>query len=275
MDVVEWVSGRGGVVRASTLAAAGARRRDIERALDAGTLRRVKRGWVATADADGLLVGAASRSVVISCVTQAVRLGLWVLERGDKPHVCASPHSGRAPLYDAVVHWGRPVVPRHPDALVDTVENVLVTVALCQSFEAALAVWESALRQGLVHTDALARLALPAGARRVLDAAEIWSDSGIETFVVPRLRWLKLPLRRQIWVHGHRVDLLIGARLVLQIDGGTHVGAQREADIAHDAALMLRGYHVIRVGYAQVVAQWEQVQDLIMRAVAQGLHLAR
>ncbi|APZ35696.1 hypothetical protein BOH66_02230 [Microbacterium aurum] len=76
-------------------------------------------------------------------------------------------------------------------------------------------------------------------------------------------------------MEGHRVDLLIGARLVLQIDGGTHVGRQREEDVAHDAALMLRGYYVICVGYTQVIERWEEVQERIMRAVAQGLHLAR
>ena len=67
---------------------------------------------------------------------------------------------------------------------------------------------------------------------------------------------------------------LSGERLVLQIDGATHVGPQREEDIRHDAALMLLGFHVIRVGYRDVVDGWPAVQDLIMRAVAQGLHLA-
>ena len=67
---------------------------------------------------------------------------------------------------------------------------------------------------------------------------------------------------------------MIGDRLVLQIDGATHVGLQREQDIAHDAALMLRGFHVIRVGYGQVIDDWPHVQDLIMRAVAQGLDRA-
>ncbi|HBR89733.1 MAG TPA: DNA/RNA helicase, partial [Microbacterium sp.] len=105
--------------------------------------------------------------------------------------------------------------------------------------------------------------------------ADQFADSGLETFVVPRLRWLGLPLRCQIWLHGHRVDLLIGERIALQIDGGHHVGAQRAADIAHDADLMLRGYHVIRVTYVQVTEQWPEVQERIMLAVAQGLHLAR
>ena len=61
---------------------------------------------------------------------------------------------------------------------------------------------------------------------------------------------------------------------MLQIDGGTHVGPQREKDIAHDGQLTLMGYHVIRVGCHQVVHRWHEVQDLIMRAVAQRLHLA-
>ena len=34
------------------------------------------------------------------------------------------------------------------------------------------------------------------------------------------------------------------------------------------------GYHVIRVGFSQVIDDWPAVQDVIMRAVAQGLHRA-
>ncbi|MDF2576421.1 MAG: hypothetical protein K0S05_3333 [Agromyces sp.] len=82
------------------------------------------------------------------------------------------------------------------------------------------------------------------------------------------------------------MDFLIGDRLVFQIDGGSHTGRQRvfqidggshtgrqrDLDNAHDAALKLMGYHVIRVGYRQVVERWHEVQDLIMQAVAQGLH---
>ena len=78
----------------------------------------------------------------------------------------------------------------------------------------------------------------------------------------------------QIWIAGHRVDTLIGDRLVVQIDGAHHVGAQRSEDIRHDAELRLMGYTVIRVSYTQIMFEWHMVQDLIMRAVAQGLHLA-
>jgi very-short-patch-repair endonuclease len=85
---------------------------------------------------------------------------------------------------------------------------------------------------------------------------------------------MRLRIIPQAWIAGHRVDFLIGERLVLQIDGGHHVGKQREDDIRHDAELRLSGYTVIRVGYRLIIDDWPAVQDLVMRAVAQGLHLA-
>ncbi len=89
-----------------------------------------------------------------------------------------------------------------------------------------------------------------------------------------RLRWMNIPMLQQAWILGRPVDLLIGERLVLQIDGGHHVDAQRRADIEHDAVLKLNGYHVIRVGYDDIIHRWPHVQGLIMAAVAQGLHRA-
>ncbi|WDH77593.1 DUF559 domain-containing protein [Microbacterium esteraromaticum] len=172
------------------------------------------------------------------------------------------------------MHWAKPLVPRHPDALEDSIENVRALVADCQPFERALATWESALNKNLVQRDVLERLPLKKVAREVLAAAIPFADSGLETYLRARQAWLGLMLTFQIWVAGHRVDLLIGDRLVLQVDGATHTGAQRNEDIRHDAELRLMGYHVIRVGYRQVMEQWHVVQDLIMRAVAQGLHRA-
>ncbi len=84
-----------------------------------------------------------------------------------------------------------------------------------------------------------------------------------------------MSIRSQVWLNGHRVDFLIGERLVLQIDGGHHVDAQRIKDNRHDAELRMCGYTVIRVGYAQVMHHWPEVHELLTRAVARGLHLAK
>lgn len=268
------VRGQGGIMRSARLVAAGHRARVIETALARRALIRVRRVWVALPDADPDLVAAARAGVVLTCITEARRRGLWVMNDGI--HVAAHPHAGRVAVAESVrVHRAVPLVPRHPDHLVDPIENVLVAVAMCQTPENAHATWESALNQGLVDRQELARLDLPARARAVLDEALPFADSGLESFVPRRLRWMRLRILPQAWIAGHRVDFLIGDRLVLQIDGGHHVGRQRESDIRHDAQLMLLGYHVIRVGYRQVVDDWPAVQHLIVRAVAQGLHLAR
>lgn len=179
------------------------------------------------------------------------------------------------PQHTERLHWAAPVKPRAPDALEDDVVNVLGYVAVCLPFEDALTVWESALRHELVDTLSLAQLPLGSRARGLLAAASPFSDSGLETHVRHRLRWLHISIVAQAWIAGHRVDFLIGQRLVLQIDGGHHVGAQRTQDIAHDASLMLSGFTVIRVGYEQVMHRWPEVQDTVMSAIAAGKHRDR
>ncbi|CAL4859576.1 type IV toxin-antitoxin system AbiEi family antitoxin domain-containing protein [Microbacterium sp. MM2322] len=275
MRVTDAVAQGGGIVRSAVLRRQGFSDRAVRVAVDAGELVRPRRGWVATLRSDPALRAAAAAGVVLSCATQAQRLGLWVL-RADAVHVAASAHSGSVRIEDpnTVVHWAEPIVPRAPDALVDPIENVLALTASCLPFEEALAIWESALERGMVQLPVLRRLPFPGRAREVLAQATPFAGSGLESFIPPRLAWLRVHIVPQAWIAGHRVDFLIGDRLVLQIDGGTHVGAQRDGDNAHDAELMLLGYHVVRVGYAQVVHRWHVVQDTITRAVAQGLHLA-
>lgn len=269
--LLDSVQSRGGIVRQSHLTRFS--KRAIAEAVQAGHLRRIRRSWLALPDADPLLQFAAQSGVALSCVTVAKRRGLWAFE-SDAPHVAAPQHSGGVQIAQCVVHWHDPVVPRTPHALEDSLENALVLISLCRAREDALVAWESALNKGLIDRVAISRLRLPARARELLECASPYSDSGLETIVRERLRWLRVRIIPQAWIDSHRVDFLLGERLVLQIDGGHHVGTQREEDNRHDAQLLIHGYHVVRVGYRQVVEDWPSVQDVIMRAVAQGLHLA-
>jgi very-short-patch-repair endonuclease len=274
MDLLSELSRRGGIARVTTLKAAGVSVHTLRRAREHGNVRAVRRGWVALPDADPWVVGAVERGVILGCVTAAERHGLWVPKTGAM-HVSAPPHAGRIVTPSRiVVHWSRPVVPRPPDATVDDLVNTLAVVAQCQPFETALVIWESAMSKGLVDSAQLRGLGLPAAARAVLEQARPFADSGLETIFVYRLRWMRLPMTVQVWIIDRPVDLLIGERLVVQIDGGTHVGAQRTRDIAYDAQLVLRGYTVLRFGYEQVMERWPEVQAVIMEAVAQGKHRA-
>lgn len=267
--LIKAVVGAGGLARRAEMVKLGHSQRTIAVAISAGALRSIRRVWVAAPDADAYLVAAARSGVVLTCVTRARRLGLWIAGAEAESHVAASPHAGRIAVAKGTrVHRAQPLVPRPPGTLEDGIENTLANVCACQPFDTALAVVESALNRGLVDKQSLEGLALRSAARVVVEAATPFSDSGLETFIPVRLRWMGLRIVQQVWIAGHAVDFLIGERLVLQVD----VGQQRAEDNRHDAILTMMGYHVIRVGYIQIMEDWPGVQQLVMQAVAHGLH---
>lgn len=141
------VEALGGVVRTARLVEHGFRRTTLEAATASNALIRPRRGWIASASADPLLVQAARHGVVLTCRTQAVRLGLWLHDAEGLPHVAVAPNAASGRRLAVKMHWGAPVVPRHPDALVDGIENVLANVAECESYEHGLGTWESALNR--------------------------------------------------------------------------------------------------------------------------------
>lgn len=274
MDLTAYMEARGGVLRTRELLDAGYSRHRIAEALRNGAIRRSRRGWVRVPNADVMLARAALSGVTLTCITQARRLELWVADEGTQVHVAARARGSLNVTDRAHVHWATPLIPRSPGLLEDPIENVLAIVAECQPYEKALATWDSAFQKRLVDRESFARYRVGPAARRLLQAVSPFRDSGLESFIATRLRWLKLPIRSQVWLYGHPVDILIGDRLILQADGGHHVGKQRASDNEHDAILRLHGYTVIRVTYAQIVDHWPEVQDLILRAIAQGLHKA-
>ncbi len=167
-------------------------------------------------------------------------------------------------------------MPSHRYELVEPIANVLAQVADCRPLEHGLVVWESAVRQQLVTIAQLRRLSLRPRARDLLAACSELSDSGIETLPVRRLAQIGIRVRQQVRILGHRVDGLIGDRLIYQVDGYAHHSdpAQRAADLAHDRRLVLAGYTVLRFDYGRIVFHWAEVESEIRMAMAQGLHLA-
>ena len=272
MALTALLRSRGGITRTSVLLRAGAAPGELRAAITKGQLLRPRKGWVALPGTDPELLTAARRGALLSCVTQAARAGLWTLAVPREPHYAPpNPHS-HVVHGPGVVHWRVPPVPRAPGQLEDGIENTLVLVAECQPYETALAVVESALNRGLTSIAALELLPSPR-LRALAQEATPFADSGVETIFRSRLGWLRIPIRVQTHLSGHRVDVLIGERLVIQVDGKQHSGAQRDADILHDAELRRQGYEVIRVTYSLIVHHWEEVQDAVLAAIARGLHL--
>lgn len=275
MDIEQQVFLSGGIVRTRALARLGYSEHRIRMAVAAGRLWRPHRGWVANPRADPELVLAVRNRVAISCVSQAKRLGLWIGVPPDRLHASVRRSGAKVTDSGITAHWAPGPIPRDPDTLVDPVENALFHIAGCLPQEEAVTVWESALNKELVTLAGMGRLPLAPRARAVLDQCTPFADSGLESIVRYRLRWLPVRIRTQVWLLDRPVDLLIGERLVVQIDGAHHTGLQRDADNLHDAKLALQGYRVIRLSYRQVMHLWKQAKDLIVGAIARGEHLAR
>jgi very-short-patch-repair endonuclease len=276
MHLITWLNAQSGIAHSTDAARAGFTRYSIEAAVRAGAVQRVRRRWLATADAPADLRIAAGYGARLTCLSVASRHSLWHLPDGQT-HLAVPPNAGHFAVGDHRAHWGGGPVGTPKYALVEPLENALVHVADCQPFENALVVWESAMNKGLVHPDYLAGLTLrSAAARRIRTASSSLSDSGIETIPRARLERIGIRMRQQVVLDGHPVDGLIGDRLVLQIDGFSYHGApeQRRRDIAGDRRLTLRGYTVLRFDYKQILFEWATVEAEILAAMARGLHLA-
>lgn len=238
-----------------------------------------RRQWIVRPNAQKEIHRSAAAGGRLTCVSAAETLKLWRPPEAKGMHVALAPHSSSCFTGDADVRVHRAVgpVPAPPRKLVDQIDNILAVTATCVPFEDALAVWESAVNKKLVTVDHLVKVTgWGPSARRLCTTVSAKSDSGIETRFAVRMRRIGVAVVQQAKIHGHRVDGLIGDRLVVQIDGyAFHSSAAvRREDIAHDRALRLLGYTVLRFDYQQIMYDWDAVEQQVLAAIAQGLHLA-
>jgi very-short-patch-repair endonuclease len=277
MDIASVVASHGGVVHRRVLAEQGIGRAAIAAAVASGRLRCIRRSWIVAPQAPVDRVLAAQLGGRLACVSAARALGFWTLSV-DRPHIWVGPHSEAAARTDARIHRSIAMLPAHTTDVIEAPIEVLAHVATCLPRDQALAVWESALRKRVVEPRSLVSVQWRSvDARALAAAADVLSDSGLETMGVSSLRALGLPVRQQVRLLGHDVDALIGEMLVVQFDGWAYhsSAADRARDNRHDARLRAAGYHVIRVGYAEVVHGWPAIEREILLAVAQGRHLGR
>lgn len=277
-DLEKWLRGQGGIAHRQAALDAGFSPVALRRA---GGVRRIRRAWLALPDAPEHEVIAAHAGGRIACVSIAQRRGWWMPDEGDgRVHLALRAHGRSDGVSDfpGVVHWTEALAPVSPWALEESVEDALAHVAVCLPREQALVVWESAMRKEGLNALALRQVAwTTTDATWCAQNATGLSDSGLETIFRYRLSGWGVPLRQQVVLAGRPVDVLIGDRLVIQIDGYAYhsSSADRTRDVAHDAELRLRGYTVLRFTYAQVLHDWPAVARTVARAIASGAHIAR
>ncbi|MFT4135960.1 endonuclease domain-containing protein [Microbacterium sp.] len=280
-DLHRWLVAREGIAHRDDILRAGFAVGVLRGLVRDGGARMLRRAWAALPEASADLVTAARAGGRVTCVSLARRRRWWMPESvGDELHLQLAPSAGAARLgaeWNGVLHWTKPVATPAGRVLVAPVLDALAHIAVCQPRDVALVLWESAARTERLAPEALRAVQWRTrAARELAESVTGLSDSGLETILVAPLRRWGLRVRQQVWLAGHPVDVLVGDRLVVQTDGYEFhsTSAQRTRDVAHDAELRLRGYTVLRFTYAQLVHDWPAVERTILRAVAEGLHLA-
>lgn len=265
-----------GVASAAALRRRGLTRADVDSALASGAIRRLRRGWYADWTARPDVVGAVQAGGRLSCVSLLRAHGAWTLDDGS---VYVRVAKGATPRRGAHVrlHWTRE--PLDPNLAVDDLEDALRVAVHCLDLRHLIAVVDSVLNSRLLREEVVERvlLATPRG-RQAWSRVDGRAESGIETFARLALRRAGVRVRSQVEIAGiGRVDLLVGDRLVVELDGESWHGgsADFERDRARDRALLARGYLVVRASYRQVMDELPLVTSQILAIVRRDEHLWR
>lgn len=260
-----------GVWRWNALRADGLTRAAINASVATGLLVHLRRGVYASAGTCLRVRAAALHGGAPACVTAAAHAGLWVLD-DQKTHVWIRSKGHRRGHADCscVEHWeagqgarflARPTIPQ-----------ILRQIYRCQGAEAFFVALESARRQSFLSPRQLRTLrnGLDAPGRDLVDFSRSDADSGLESLVRLRLRGHGLSVRTQVSISSvGRVDLLIGASLIVEVDGqlGHADGAERHKDLRRDANAAAWGYRTLRFDYALVIHDWDLVERAILAAI--------
>lgn len=254
-------------------------------ALRTGSIIRVRQGWYAETGRNAELIRAARVGGRATCSTALDLLGFWVVGDGHL-HVRVGPHATQlrhsrdrrrrlvADPAGVRVHWNEHAA--HRSRLIVSPMDALRDYAVCARAELVGASAESIahrrpdLRAEIRRFAAERRRTL----RRVLDHVDGVSESGTEFLIRWRLlRTLPMPVVPQAEIPGvGRVDFLIGARLVIEVDSRKYHTdpAAFEADRRRDAALSIRGIRVLRFSYHQVLDEPAAVEAAVRAALARG-----
>ncbi|MBX3077694.1 MAG: DUF559 domain-containing protein [Cryobacterium sp.] len=290
-SLTETIAALGGLAATHELLAAGFGKKSLAFAVNYGHVVRVRQGWYCTTDVDHALRRAVRVGGRLGCISGATQHGMWS-PPDEHLHVSLDHNECRLRTPDdmrrrlgrnasgVTTHWNSK--PRSGSRLVLDPLPCLTEVARCQPIEYSVAIANSGLRsfgrgaaplitfpEWKVLASAIPK-ALP-----ILLLADGICESGTESITYVRLAQHKLPLTRQVWIDGKRVDFLVGRRLVVEVDGAAyHIDPARfELDRSRDARLCAIDFVVLRFSYNQVIYRWHEVERAVLAAVARGDHL--
>jgi very-short-patch-repair endonuclease len=270
-----------GVGTRRTLLAAGWRERHLTEGVASGQIIRIRNGWYALPDASHIDVAAVRAGGRVTGVSLVRALGGWTVDDGIL-HVAVLPNASRLQVVSSTIrrHWARSLDVPDLDSSRDTVSNSIAILARTESIADAVVAIDSALNLGLLGASEWRRVmqGLSQGRTALSRYVDGRSQSGLESRCRMSIRGRGVRLQTQVHIGGvGTVDILIGERLVVELDGYRFHSDQHafENDRRRDLELARRGYRVLRLSYRQVMNSWDSSEDVILRLVRAGEHLWR
>jgi len=251
----------------------GIDRSSIDEGLRTGAIRRVRRGWYRTSNAPAEVIRAVEVGGVLTCSSALKMQGVWTMPEDDV-HVRVSRGVAVRGGADVRLHWSdRRQEHRFP---IDSVSDALATAIQCLDHRAAIVALDSVLNLKLLTRAEVEAVCTSPRGTRMLAHCDSASQSGLETLARVALRRLRLRVATQVEIVGVGfVDLVVGDRLVIELDGESWHDrpGDFEADRARDRELAARGYAVIRASYRQVMRDWLEIEEQVLRIVRRNGHL--
>lgn len=288
IDAFSTLAVLGGVAHSAELAQHGVTRTALMAATRAGTVERVRAGWYCRPGDTSDTVRALRVGGRLTCVSLLRIHGAWLM-RDERLHVAVAasrsrlraPHDRQVPLASSqeaasvVTHWARRLL--NPYEPTDLLDDAAACVARCLPRDHAIVAFDSMLNKKLLSHDRLraALAGLPDSHEWMMDLVDAGCGSGLETLTRLRLRSRRVRVQSQVHMPGIGwIDLLIGDRLVVELDSRTHHDNPDayERDRARDLALLERGYLVARVTYRRVMNDWPSVERALLTVIRRGEH---
>lgn len=270
MDPVAYVAAHHGIASSSELIAAGASRRHLTGLVSRGDLRRPRVGWYSTLAPNEPRFRAVRVGGYLSGASALSEMGAWMLH--PPPRIEVAVVRGSARLRDdpgAVIRWGTDAATAARG--VSGLPEALLRVVLDHDLEVSVPALDWAL-----HTGRLDRfdfehlvLSLPRHARCVREWVDGASESVLESVARVRLRRRGWGVVSQVRVGQlEAIDLVVGDRVALELDGREHHEKSFERDRRKDLRITLEGRHCLRVTYSMLVNEWPGVEGAIVAALA-------
>lgn len=256
------------------LLAGGCSQAQLDALVRAGTLRRVRPGWYADPTAEWSLTQSVRLGGTVTCLAALAMRGVWVpptptvhvrrsrRQRGQKMPKGFNDCRGTSTA-------GRQAV--------DSVPGALAAALKCANPDTAVVVLDSAQHKRFIRPEEVGSLmtGLPASRQMLLRRSDRRAESGTETLVRLRLRRRGVKLRIQVQIDDvGRVDLLVGDRLVLEVDSWTYhadpIAYARDRE--RDRRLVALDYVVVRLRYEEVMFGWASVERDILTLIRDRRH---